>query len=214
MVVAGQIVQSILQAGDVSDGMVGGNAFEVEAPGIAFLNDGLIRSGGGLGGLGGQGGAGSETVMVTQGWYYTPGSYYAIPDGYGNIVYRWAGAFVSQYSGIYTYYRNGSSNQIKRTYNSTSATTGGLPGDPGRGQGHDGVNLLGSSGAAGGTNAGAGGQGGDGGTFGVSGADGAAGTDGNNGSGVAGSPGSLAGFAIANFANVTLTGSGSILGRT
>lgn len=198
---------------------VGGNALDAEEANIELLNDGLIRSGGGLGGLAGQGGAGTNSTYVDSGWVFNASSYYAYGDGYGNFVFRWAGSNIgtttagSITQGIYTYHR-GNGMHIKRTYTSTVATTGGLPGNPGRGEGHDGAALAGSPGAAGGTNAGDGGQGGAGGAFGIQGATGADGAAGNNGSGVAGSVGALAGYAIVNSGNVNLTGTGSLLGRT
>ncbi len=96
----------------------------------------------------------------------------------------------------------------------TTATTGGVGGEGGRGQGYDGARVSGSVGTAGGTNAGAGGTGGQGGLFGSSGAPGATGANGNVSNGVAGSSGGLSGYAIANYANITITNNGSIVGRT
>lgn len=104
--------------------------------------------------------------------------------------------------------------QIYRQRWDSVPTVGGTGGVGGKGEGYDGARTSGASGAAGGANAGAGGTGGAGGLYGASGGTGSTGANGNASNGAAGAAGGLAGFGLLNAANVNLTNSGTIQGRT
>lgn len=235
---------TILGCGGAINGGVGGDAFLADDAGIHLINHGDIWAGGGGGGKGGQGGAGTYTATITDGPHYSgvhgsPAWFWMdstkLEKGGTNATrISWDGSEItvspthasSYVNGGYTYYRGNfrerqssqktrvDAYEVSRSHSSTKSATGGNGGDGGRGQGYSVAYTGGSSGAAGGTNAGTGGNGGSGAAWGQSGADGSAGTDGNAGSGFAGQPGGLAGFAIKNIANVTLTNTGSWRGRT
>lgn len=201
----------------------GGNAFEAEAAGVLLLNNGLVRSGGGLGGHGGAGGGGSYQSGVSEG---PAGSYSTGGGGYdpyftrfiwnGSTVYYTSGWHVSYRNinsvtvGIYTYTRSGS--QVIRSYTATYYTSGGAQVPGGRGEGFDGARQFGSAGLPGGTNAGASGASGAGGLFGLDGANGNPGANGNESAGAPAGAKGLAGKSILNLANVALSGSGTFAG--
>lgn len=209
---------------------------------LALNLTGTIRAGGGGGGKGGKGGDGSansytrdpttgEQYHTTNYFYatYAPGIRHPSFPAYElkwngvQLVYRLGSEIPYPYSHTdgWEYHRGTQmtpSNTILyavyRTKTSIVATTGGDGGNGGRGQGYDGPRGDGAAGVAGGTNAGAGGTGGRGGLYGADGNTGEPGFNGNVSNGLPGSAGGLAGFAIRNIANVNLTNTGTIVGRT
>lgn len=215
-------------AGTTGAGGQGSTAFLASAPSIQFTNSGTIYGGGGGGGKGGTGGAGYGTIAIgpvydaTRWWcqcqpgaiaYFNwEGTYISVPDfsatstsSMGCTYHRgsWAGE---------TSTPDGTSNYFYITRSCAGSTTGGTGGSGGRGRGYDGANATGTVGATGGPYAGNGGTGGTGASWGNTGATGAPGQAGNNGAGAVGSAGGAAGYAIQNFGNVALTGSGTLLG--
>lgn len=140
------------------------------------------------------------TSFSSGGWNYYRGSLQRTE------LYGEGSSSGSYYMYFYYIYRQ------QTRYNNTY-TSGGAGGAGGRGQGHNGANAGGSGGAAGGTNAGTGGTGGTGGGYGASGATGNTGATGNYTGGVGGSGGGLAGYGLQNSGNISLTNTGSILGR-
>jgi len=207
-------------AGGRANGGKGGDAIaNVQA--ITIRNNGTIRSGGGGGGKGGNGGPGytqsSYTHTETQagGWldrkaFLTP--WYTTITWAGTRIYG-EGAHVAQVnSGGWTYTKGAFTGQTtgdegnnvwnyygvvrSQLRTSTTYTSGGVSGNAGRGQGHDGSAGGAAAAVAGGTNAGYSGTSGKGGGWGASGDAGSNGQAGNNGSGTNGQAGGLAGFAV------------------
>lgn len=203
----------------------------------------VLRGGGGGGGKGGMGGGGSTTTTVREpasGWSqgYADGRYWqgltvgGIP---GNTAVIWdnqavgyvdANTTVAAFGG-YTYYRGPLFDEYSddgpgyfylyqsyRTSTSSAPTSGGAGGNGGAGEGYGQARSGGSAGSGGGANAGAGGTGGAGGLYGATGGTGATGGNGSSSNGQAGSAGGVAGYGLLGLSNVTLTNSGSILGRT
>jgi hypothetical protein len=222
---------SIQGAGGLPSGGKGGTAFLAEASGIQFVNNGSIMAGGGAGGNGGAGGSGNYTQNLSEGPHYIAsgnlhmcqdfsGIYWAgsrvwyngsnmkknyqAPDGWYYICGAIRGGWRSDDNDYYNY-------EVSRTKTVTVTGAGGAGGTGGRGQGYDGVNSNGVAGATGGANSGIGGTGGNGGTWGSSGTPGATGSTGSN-AGLAGGAAGTAGYAIQNFGNVTLTGTGTRTG--
>lgn len=108
-----------------------------------------------------------------------------------------------------TYYR------VYRSRSATLTSTGGAGGTGGVGQGYGQDRTYGTGGGlASGTNAGNGGSGGRGGPYGGSGGAGETGTNGSVTGGSPGLSGGLAGYAVNNAVNATITNNGTILGRT
>lgn len=227
---------TIQGAGGAANSGAGGHALYADTTGCIVRNTGIIRSGGGGGGRGGNGGGGQYDYTTTEGPAYSLSGtryYWSVsnPGNLGNIY--WAGSNGStggtngagsdspKVFGSYTYYMgpvqetvSGTAySSVSRTYQSTAYTGGGAGGNGGRGQGHDGSNAAGSAGSAGGTNAGTGGTGGTGGAYGANGGTGNSGGSGNNGSGSSGTTGGLAGISY-NAANISMTNTGTITGRT
>lgn len=204
----------------------GGDAFEANSTCI-FINNGLIRSGGGgggAGGAGGTGGGGQTTSTASNASLYVTASggsgSYTCPNPYGGYSYTGVYVVTSLMMDSYTYKCYGR----RITVSNTSGGAGGAGGAGTAGQGYNqsaGSSNSGSSGANGGTNAGSGGSGGSsgsGGAFGVAGTNGSSGTSGTNGnrtngaSGGSGSNGGAAGAAIRGISSVTLTNNGTITG--
>jgi hypothetical protein len=226
--------------GGAANSGVGGNAFQANRVGNAnqklqLLLSGVLRGGGGGGGQGGTGGAGSATAAVREpetGEYFSTSPAYSVTETYNDIFkmwlwsYNWNSTSIAGNAGLapasvvyagYTYYRGtnrGSGYGIYRTITSAVATAGGVGGAGGQGEGYGQSRAPGSNGVAGGTNAGMGGTGGAGGLFGASGSTGSTGSNGTAANGSAGAAGGLAGYGLLGSANVTLTNTGSILGRT
>lgn len=204
-------------------------------------NSGTLRGGGGGGGKGGNGGAGQYLYNYREpssgwygGWGISSEVWQAGFTGGNNspyVVIRWGNAqiFYSEYppgtdvtsvdvSG-WTYLKGpdvagGSGNHfVARQQNRWQATSGGVSGNGGRGQGFDGAAAVGAAAVAGGFNAGSSGKSGDGGAYGAQGQTGGNGTNGNVSSGTAGVAGGLAGAYLNGFANTVFTNSGSVVGR-
>jgi hypothetical protein len=190
-------------------GLDGGDCILAEQSGVTILGSGLIRSGGGAGGKGGNG-----TGAVDGPYAFNPGVY-TYQLYYGAMYINWAGVNIaagvgwnatSYDSGGYRYFKGAlASNPDGNTYNydvSRALLSGGVSGNSGRGQGHDGAK---SNGVAGTGLSGLSGNGGDWGSAGT------AGAAGNTGSGTAAG---LAGFALKNTANITNLFTGTLQGRT
>lgn len=208
---------------------------------IVYFAGCIVRAGGGGGGRAGNGGTGVwySGRTVTEGPFYTyrpagTNSGYAWIEGYDSGIW-WGPRLGYPLSnptviGSWTYYRGqfrnswagddgdpSSAYEVSRqttAYDVPNYTSGGIAGNAGRGEGHDGPALAGANPVAGGTNAGASGKSGNGGAYGNSGQTGANGSSGNYSVGTAGAAGGLTGFYLhgAANANETING-GSLLGR-
>ncbi|QOV06127.1 hypothetical protein CPT_Pasto_053 [Rhizobium phage Pasto] len=210
---------------------------------LTMILTGTLRGGGGGGGKGGAGGGGSTTTTVREpasGWSqgYADGRYWmalTVGGNPGNTAVMWdnqAMGYVAYNTtvaaiGGYTYYRGPLFDEYSddgpgyfynyqsyRTSTASAPTSGGAGGNGGAGEGYGQARSGGSTGSAGGANAGAGGTGGAGGLYGATGGIGATGANGNASNGAAGAAGGLAGYGLLGTANVTLTNSGTIQGRT
>tara|TARA_B100000963_G_scaffold353087_1_gene367250 strand:- start:357 stop:1442 length:1086 start_codon:yes stop_codon:yes gene_type:complete len=216
-------------------GQAGGDAFE-SATTCTFINNGVVRSGGGGGGTGGTGGQGSYTSTTG---YYSGVTYWAYLE-YGNYKYfiRNNGTDVrgSYFYPIQTFpnvttsygvYSRGSYQMVQYVYNDgqpfyrytlnitgTSYSSGGGGGAGGVGAGYGVSAGSGASGSSGSNNSGAGGSGGAGGDFGSAGATGATGVNGNYTNGVAGGAGGAAGkYARQSGGTLTFTNNGTVQGN-
>ena len=214
-------------------GGAGGDAFEASTT-CTFVNNGLVRAGGGGGGAGGAGGSGSYTSTTTGSyplsrWVSTttqggPSSTGNRQSAYWNnsAVYNSNNSTLNSY-GAYArssyvqiqYDNEGNTIRWYRiTQTSTSSSSGGAGGAGGVGQGYNVSAASGSSGAAGGTNAGTGGTGGTGGDFGAAGSTGSTGANGNVSNGSAGSAGGAAGkYARQSAGTLTFTNNGTVQGN-
>jgi len=209
-------------------GQAGGDAFE-SATTCTFINNGVVRSGGGGGGTGGTGGQGSYSSTSYGSELYNlggenPSTYYrkrgSVHDVLLNdsfLVYGGSGfpAFSGGYArrslrlnDTYQYYA------ISTYSTSTTYTSGGSGGSGGVGTGYNQSAASGSGGASGGTNAGAGGTGGTGGDFGSAGSTGSTGSNGNYSNGSAGAAGGIAGkYARSSGGTLTFTNNGTVQGN-
>tara|TARA_Y100000114_G_scaffold113768_1_gene107724 strand:- start:1713 stop:2831 length:1119 start_codon:yes stop_codon:yes gene_type:complete len=222
-------------------GSNGGDAFEA-ATTCTFINNGIVRAGGGGGGAGGAGGSGSYTSYTPyyDSLYYKWGQYQGGQCGYAVFVrfgqypsvaaLKYTYVIISSFTyGGYTWQRGSASSTSFQRYcddsyhyttgysvrrGSSASSSGGSGGAGGVGAGYGVSAGSGSSGSAGGTNAGTGGAGGAGGDFGAAGSSGSTGASGNSGSGSAGSSGGSAGkYARSSGGTLTFTNNGTVQGN-
>ena len=222
-------------------GSNGGDAFEA-ATTCTFINNGVVRAGGGGGGAGGSGGSGSYTSYTSyyDSQYYKWGQYQTSQCGYavfvrfgsypGIAAIKYTYSIISSFTyGGYTWQRGSQSSTQFQKYcddsydyttgysvrrGSSASSSGGAGGAGGVGAGYNVSAGSGASGSAGGTNAGTGGAGGAGGNFGASGSSGSTGANGNAGSGSAGSSGGSAGkYARSSGGTLTFTNNGTVQGN-
>ena len=222
----------ILGAGATGNGATGGDAVVALSPGVSMVNTGQVAAGGGSGGQGGAGGSGFSVVgqsayYVTSGntryalmiansshiWYYYDGNLvgenvYDLPVWYGETSYRFLRGtnfrqVVVQNNITYWFF-----DLILQQTEPTAPGVGGA-GGPGAGYGRA-TGGSGAPGTPGGAGSGIGGTGGTGGGLGAAGLTGSAGNNGNRYYGGAGLAGGQPGYAVKN---VTVSGSGSLLGR-
>jgi hypothetical protein len=161
--------------------------------------------------------------------YNTDSEYGYVTDNSLQIRFRetmvyccptWNPGLTSVVVGAYTYHKGavrhyGTQFEVRRSYMSSQTVVGagGAGGAGGVGQGYGQSSGTGIDGATGVTNAGRGGKGGTGGAWGQNGSAGIIGNAGDTAGGATGAAGGPAGYAIQNFGNVTLTGTGTRLGQ-
>ena len=215
-------------------GQAGGDAFE-SATTCTFINNGVVRSGGGGGGTGGTGGQGSYSSTSS---YYTGVIYWGTLE-YGHYKYFIRntnfvrGSYVSPINTFpnvvtsYGVYSRGSYQMVQYVYNegqpfyrwslnitSTAYSSGGGGGAGGVGAGYGVSAGSGASGSSGSNNSGAGGAGGAGGDFGQAGSSGSTGVNGNYTNGAAGTAGGAAGkYARQSGGTLTFTNNGTVQGN-
>jgi len=204
-------------AGGRPNGGDGGDAIVVQTEGVTIRNAGQVYGGGGGGGAGGNGGAGAIETVTSE---YPPIGFNAnatmVVVDEEKTVFRWQGSIVATVPGNVQSHRVGNYRYergayydtvsstvvryriIRHTIQGFTPTVGGVAGDGGKGQGHDGPAMSGSLPRTGGAQAGTSGQSGAGGAWGRPGVAGLPGTAGNIASGLPGLPGGEAGVAIRN----------------